>query len=1578
MSKIFLNYRRQEEGGWAAEAIGTRLQNEFGVDRVFLDVKNICPSGEWADVLRSEIATAAALVVLMGGNWHKIQDKETGNKRIAEEDDWVREEIRTAIDRKIPIFTLLLDAAQLPRQEWLPADIRPLLGAQAVTIRQSNVDADLGRVIEELEARTGIPRRRPPTSNQIRSPLTSRIPKPVDLPASLAPSRAPIVIAIEEAGAKIEERELLPAERHSRVTLSDASVSALRSVQTRLAQLVSVDELVDLGVESWTTLSAASSQLPDLLRQVAAAEAAEGFPQPVAWTGRLDLLESIYQAILIAADDTGDVPSFLTVAGGAHYFHPLAAGQSPRSMQRRAGGGQAKVRVGSIGSTPTDEGSLRAISAAIENEAVVVSGGDIAGTLQQIVSLLPRQPVSPTRVIAAFGAGALGASVIDAALAVIPSLTFAGPALPTEKLLREVERAFMSSLKTQAVPVVISRLRADVLRRQLSEPEGAAALLLIRDALTWSTWSWVGRPLFSDEFGELRRAAYPHLMHLRDVASRDWYFQRSADIPSPYRTQALTARQPERMFHLYLSGAGGTGKSCFLRFIYETLAINNANVLPVWYKVHAPSSEWEEVEHQIKKEVRAALERTLRSSYTNLFSDGDAEKELGNFLLDLLEELRARKDRIDQIVLFVDQLERTFESGENPELGRLSAISEKIVSLLEQVGIDKGVRIFIASRKQYLADFLSSFEKADKIKLHFNVLQTLPEDKEGARFVDRIASWCEDHNLIAAGLHIDAGAARVLAEQEHGHPLNMMLSLIQILSRSDLPQEISRSTIEKFRPWEQRFHVDEALMGKDDLDWYFFLAMAHSRTEIVRREEVLWRLGLVSRELAGRVKELGPAGVLERLWLLGHLGRTLHPRPQGRDSARYLEFFHANLRDHLITNVMNRVEEPTGLEAPGARPLRRGMPPAWRALDRLREIARGWDQVQQPLVREDIAVLMDHKDVFTERSTTITRSDRTVAVENFYLLFMRDVEERREIHFHAAKECVAYSAIVHDVQGRWAFRTLFPDVAAGFVRNHNYQPGAEQPRAQGDAPDDSQVGCCRRWLRPGRADSQSRFRILHYLVELRDVHANRLLADLVFDPAVGDEETRQQLAAILAEPLVAATHRGAFIAYLVQYLLDAGASFSEDNWHIEGLGAFLVAACDGERHELSRLFETLPAEVALLGDHRLEPAVRHLVRADRVGRWLGASTAPTTPGAGRATSPEAALELRIGERLALHFDARTLEQCVAQAAARLGVPLPAFTLSHSEVSGHRRTEDLRLQPPPPGHEMQLLVHGRLAALGRFFPDRIQTLTRDWDGAEADGVIRCFNEALWEPVRWVEERTLEERKWRWQRWTLEQSVTAWLEDLIRRSIGRIFRYDETLLYLSRVAESSGTARLSLDIPLSSNALYPVWIVITRLVRERVPLAERNVDLVVRLIEMLRESDTVDPFSMGLRLREHVSDDLCRVFGADSNQLFVLLLDQADENWLASKLTRTPIRMLFEITPEEELRMVGTIRERFEEVARADHTAPVLVCEDYLRAPMFDLLQRFDPRIFVLSYTELSPGVRLTSRGVVRRFSPAGES
>ena len=96
---------------------------------------------------------------------------------------------------------------------------------------------------------------------------------------------------------------------------------------------------------------------------------------------------------------------------------------------------------------------------------------------------------------------------------------------------------------------------------------------------------------------------------------------------------------------------------------------------------------------------------------------------LGPFLRDLAAGLRDGGYRKKELVVFVDQLERTFESGEQPDPKRLDDISTPMINMLRSdLKSSEGVRIIMASRKQYLADFLHSYQHASDCNLQFVIL----------------------------------------------------------------------------------------------------------------------------------------------------------------------------------------------------------------------------------------------------------------------------------------------------------------------------------------------------------------------------------------------------------------------------------------------------------------------------------------------------------------------------------------------------------------------------------------------------------------------------------------------------------------------------------------------------------------------------------------------------------------------------------------------------------------------------------------------------------------------------------------
>ena len=72
-SGIFISYRRDDSAGFAGRLFD-RLADQFGRDRVFMDVDTIAPGHDFAADIESALAECDACVVLIGRNWLTIKD----------------------------------------------------------------------------------------------------------------------------------------------------------------------------------------------------------------------------------------------------------------------------------------------------------------------------------------------------------------------------------------------------------------------------------------------------------------------------------------------------------------------------------------------------------------------------------------------------------------------------------------------------------------------------------------------------------------------------------------------------------------------------------------------------------------------------------------------------------------------------------------------------------------------------------------------------------------------------------------------------------------------------------------------------------------------------------------------------------------------------------------------------------------------------------------------------------------------------------------------------------------------------------------------------------------------------------------------------------------------------------------------------------------------------------------------------------------------------------------------------------------------------------------------------------------
>ena len=155
MGGIFINYRRGETAG-EARALFSELSAKLGADSVFMDVDNIAPGRDFRQVLQERLASVDVMLTLIGKDWMRSTDA-AGRRRLDDTNDFVRREIRAALERNISVTPVLLQGAQMPAEKDLPEDIRDLAYRNAFELSHTRWSSD----IQELVKRLGLLKREP-------------------------------------------------------------------------------------------------------------------------------------------------------------------------------------------------------------------------------------------------------------------------------------------------------------------------------------------------------------------------------------------------------------------------------------------------------------------------------------------------------------------------------------------------------------------------------------------------------------------------------------------------------------------------------------------------------------------------------------------------------------------------------------------------------------------------------------------------------------------------------------------------------------------------------------------------------------------------------------------------------------------------------------------------------------------------------------------------------------------------------------------------------------------------------------------------------------------------------------------------------------------------------------------------------------------------------------------------------------------------------------------------------------------------------------------------------------------------
>ena len=149
MNGIFISYRREDSAGHAGRLFD-RLRAHFGKGAVFMDVEGIEAGVDFVETIEQAVGGCDVLLAVIGRGWLDSKDSQ-GNRRLDDPQDFIRLETGAALARKVRVIPVLVEGAQMPPAESLPAELRVLTRRQAVELRDSRWEDDIHALIGVLE-----------------------------------------------------------------------------------------------------------------------------------------------------------------------------------------------------------------------------------------------------------------------------------------------------------------------------------------------------------------------------------------------------------------------------------------------------------------------------------------------------------------------------------------------------------------------------------------------------------------------------------------------------------------------------------------------------------------------------------------------------------------------------------------------------------------------------------------------------------------------------------------------------------------------------------------------------------------------------------------------------------------------------------------------------------------------------------------------------------------------------------------------------------------------------------------------------------------------------------------------------------------------------------------------------------------------------------------------------------------------------------------------------------------------------------------------------------------------------------
>lgn len=142
-NKIFISYRR-EDSIWSTGRIHDWLAKHFSKEQLFIDIDSIAPGIDFVSYIEESVNNCDVLLAVIGQKWiENIQSK-------ANETDFVRLEIATALKNNIHVIPILVENTKMPLAKDLPDELKTLTRRNAFVINPSSVNKEMEALIKIL------------------------------------------------------------------------------------------------------------------------------------------------------------------------------------------------------------------------------------------------------------------------------------------------------------------------------------------------------------------------------------------------------------------------------------------------------------------------------------------------------------------------------------------------------------------------------------------------------------------------------------------------------------------------------------------------------------------------------------------------------------------------------------------------------------------------------------------------------------------------------------------------------------------------------------------------------------------------------------------------------------------------------------------------------------------------------------------------------------------------------------------------------------------------------------------------------------------------------------------------------------------------------------------------------------------------------------------------------------------------------------------------------------------------------------------------------------------------------------